>query len=136
MRLTIGAVLAGLLALVMGGNGLVMLLAGPWWYGVVPGVVATGPFSPHFVKDIGAAYLVVGASLAAFAFRPGPAFAALLAAAAFLTLHAAIHIGDALASPTCGQDLVRDFPGVFLPALISLGLVASTFKPAKEPRHA
>jgi len=136
MRRAIEAILAGLLAVVMAANGVVMLFAGPWWYGVVPGVPSTGPFNPHFVKDIGAAYLVVGVSLAAFAFRPGRAFAALVAAAAFLTLHAAIHIGDALASPTCGHDLVRDLPGVFLPALISLGLIASTFTSAKEPRHA
>jgi hypothetical protein len=136
MRWTIEAVLAGLLAVVMGANGLVMLFAGLWWYGVVPGVPSTGPFNPHFVKDIGAAYLVVGVSLAAFALKPARASAALAAAAAFLTLHATIHIGDALASPTCGQDLVRDLPGVFLPALISLGLIASHLKPAKEPRHA
>ncbi|HEY5006860.1 MAG TPA: hypothetical protein VII42_02585, partial [Caulobacteraceae bacterium] len=135
-RRAIEAILAGLLAVVMAANGVVMLFAGPWWYGVVPGVPSTGPFNPHFVKDIGAAYLVVGVSLAAFAVRPSRAFAALVAAAAFLTLHAAIHIGDALVSPTCGHDLVRDLPGVFLPALISLGLIASTFTSAKEPRHA
>jgi hypothetical protein len=136
MRWTIGAVLAGLLALVMGANGLAMLFAGPWWYGAVPGVPATGPFNPHFVKDIGAAYLVVGVSLGAFAWRPAAAFSALVASAGFLTLHAAIHVGDALASPTCGADLVRDLPGIFVPALISLGLVAAVLNPAKEPRHA
>ena len=136
MRRAIEAGFAGLLAVVMTANGLVMLFAGPWWYGVVPGVPSTGPFNPHFVKDIGAAYLVVGVSLAAFAFRPGRAFAALVAAAAFLTLHAAIHVGDALASPTCGHDLVRDLPSIFLPALVSLGLVATHLNPAKEPSHA
>ncbi len=136
MRWTIEATLAGVLGVVMAANGLVMLFAGPWWYGVVPGVPATGPFNPHFVKDIGAAYLVVGASLGAFALRPGRAFAALIATAAFLTLHAAVHVGDALASPTCGHDLVRDLPGIFLPALISLGLIASFLNPAREPRHA
>ena len=136
MKWTIGAILAALLALVMGANGLAMLFAGPWWYGVVPGVPLTGPFNPHFVKDIGAAYLVVGASLGAFAWRPAAAFSALVAAAGFLTLHAAIHVGDALASPTCGADLVRDLPGIFVPALISLGLVAAFLNPAKEPRHA
>jgi hypothetical protein len=113
-----------------------MLFAGPWWYGVVPGVPATGPFNAHFVKDIGAAYLVAGVSLGAFAGRPGRAFAALVGAAAFLILHAAIHVADALTGPTCGQDLVRDLPGVFLPALVSLGLIASHLSPAKEPRHA
>jgi hypothetical protein len=136
MKWTIRAVLAGLLGLVMGANGLAMLFAGHWWYGAVPGVPMTGPFNPHFVKDIGAAYLVVGVSLAAFAWRPATAFSALVGAAGFLTLHATIHVGDALASPTCGQDLARDLPGVFLPALISLGLVASHLRPAKEPRHA
>lgn len=136
MRWTIGAVLAGFLGLVMGANGLVMLLAGPWWYGAVPGVPTTGPFNPHFVKDIGAAYLVVGASLGAFAWRPAAAFSALVASTGFLTLHAAIHVGDALASRTCGQDLIRDLPGIFIPALIGLGLVAAFLNPAKEPRHA
>ena len=136
MRRAIEAALAGLLAVMLAANGLAMLFAGPWWYGIVPGVVATGPFNPHFVKDIGAAYLVAGVSLGAFALRPGKAFAALVGAAAFLTLHAAIHVGDALASPTCGHDLVRDLPGIFLPALIGLGLIASHLNPAKELRHA
>jgi hypothetical protein len=136
MRWTIGAVLAGLLGLVMGANGLAMLLAGAWWYAAVPGVPTTGPFNPHFVKDIGAAYLVVAASLGAFAWRPAAAFSALVGAAGFLTLHAAIHVGDALASPTCGHDLVRDLPGIFVPALVSLGLVAACLNSAKEPRHA
>jgi hypothetical protein len=136
MRRTIGAILAGVLAAAMGGNGLVMLFAGPWWYGAVPGVVTTGPFNGHFIKDIGAAYLVVAGGFGAFAWRPDTAFSTLVAAAAFLTLHAAIHVGDALASPTCGHDLVRDLPGIFLPALVGLGLVASHLNLAKEPRHA
>jgi hypothetical protein len=136
MRRAIEAGVAGVLAAAMGGNGLVMLFAGPWWYGVVPGVVTTGPFNGHFIKDIGAAYLGVAAGLGAFAWRPDRAFAALAGAAAFLTLHAAIHLAEALASPTCGHDLVRDLPGIFLPALIGLGVVASHLNPAKEPRHA
>ncbi|HEY0437704.1 MAG TPA: hypothetical protein VGC92_13770, partial [Phenylobacterium sp.] len=56
--------ISAFLALVMAGNGLAMLFAGLWWYGVVPGVTATGPFNPHFVRDIGAAYLVSGTALA------------------------------------------------------------------------
>ena len=53
----------------MGANGVVMLAAGRWWYGAVAGVPETGPFNPHFVKDIGAAYLVVGAAFAWLAAR-------------------------------------------------------------------
>jgi hypothetical protein len=38
-------------------NGVMMLAAAAGWYGAVPGVPDTGPFNPHFVRDIGAAYL-------------------------------------------------------------------------------
>jgi hypothetical protein len=119
-----GRILAAALALILGGNGLVMLFAGLWWYGAVAGVPATGPYNPHFVRDIGAAYLVVGASLAAFAIRPRQAWPAVAAAAAFLTLHAAIHVFDAVCGTKPLADMVRDFAGVYLPALIVLGLAA------------
>jgi hypothetical protein len=115
-------ILAGALALVLGANALVQLVAPGWWYAAVPGVVATGPFNPHFVRDIGAAYLVTALGLGWFAARPREAWPALAAGAAFLTLHAAIHIYDA----TCGarplQDVVRDFAGVYLTAAIALAL--------------
>lgn len=116
----ISQVITALLALIMGGNGLAMLFAGLWWYGVVPGVTATGPYNPHFVRDIGAAYLVVGASLAAFAVRPRAAWPAVAAAAGFLTLHAAIHVFDAACGTKPLADVARDFGGVYLPALIAL----------------
>jgi len=115
-------ILAAVLAAVMAGNGLAMLFAGLWWYGVVPGVTATGPYNPHFVRDIGAAYLVVGASLAAFAVRPREAWAAVAAAAGFLTLHTAIHVFDAVCGTRPLADVARDFGGIYLPALITLAL--------------
>lgn len=123
-----GRSLAAILALVLGLNGLVMLFAGLWWYGVVPGVTATGPYNPHFVRDIGAAYLVVGVSLGGFALRPREAWPAVVAAAAFLTLHAAIHVFDAVCGTKPAADLARDFAGVYLPALVTLALAAR--KPA------
>jgi hypothetical protein len=58
--------LSGALAVMLAANGAVMLAAGRWWYGAVPGVSETGPYNPHFVKDIGAAYLVVGAAPMSF----------------------------------------------------------------------
>src|SRR5205814_7375556 len=99
-RQTLVRIISVLLAAVLGANGLAMLFAGLWWYGVVPGVTATGPYNPHFVRDIGAEYLVVGVSLAAFAWRPREAWPALVAAAAFLTLHAGIHVFDAACGTT------------------------------------
>lgn len=114
--------LAALLALVMGANGVAMLVAGPWWYGTVPGVTETGPYNPHFVKDIGAAYLVAAGALVWRALRPSAGQGALVAAAAFLGLHAAVHVLDAAGGHHAGHDLARDFAGVFLPALLAAWL--------------
>ena len=112
--------LAGLTALLLAANGVAMLGAPLTWYDTVPGVPTTGPFNPHFVRDIGAAYLVVGASLAAFAWRPREAWAALAAAAAFLTLHAGVHVFDAVCGTRPLQDVLRDLGGVYLPAAIAV----------------
>ena len=57
--------LAAILAIPTVLNGLAMLVAGPLWYETVPGVPDTGPFNPHFVQDIGVAFLVAGLALAA-----------------------------------------------------------------------
>ena len=112
---TVAAVLGAVLSL----NGLAMLFAGLWWYGVVPGVTATGPFNPHFVRDIGAAYLVAGGGLAAYAAWPRQAWAALVASAAFQLLHVAVHVFDAACGAAPLHDVARDFAGVYAPALIT-----------------
>ena len=52
--------LAGILAVFDVLNGLVMLLAGSVWWAHVAGARETGPFNPHFVQDVGAAFLVSG----------------------------------------------------------------------------
>ena len=128
--------LSALLAVMMGANGLVMLVAGRWWYGAVPGVTGTGPFNPHFVKDIGAEYLVVGAALGWLAARPGQlARGAVVAGAAFLLLHAGVHVADAFADHHGLGDLGRDFPGVFLPAFIAAWLAVTPYS-RLETRHA
>ena len=127
-----GRIIAGALALLLGGNGLAMLFAGLWWYGVVPGVTATGPYNPHFVRDIGAAYLVTGLGAAWFAWKPREGWPALVAGAAFLTIHSAIHVFDALCGARPLADAIRDAPGVHLTALIALALLART--PAFERR--
>ena len=114
--------LAAALAALLTANALAMLGAPLWWYGVVPGVPATGPFNPHFVRDIGAAYLVVSLGLGWFVARPAQGWAALVCAAVFLDLHAGVHVHDAVLSPVCGQNLIRDLPGVFTPALIASAL--------------
>ena len=113
---------AAILAAVLGANGLAMLFAGLWWYGVVPGVTATGPYNPHFVRDIGAAYLVTAGGLGWFATRPREGWPALVAAAAFLTLHAAVHVFDAACGTRPLADLTRDLAGVYLPAIVTVAI--------------
>ncbi len=115
-------ILSGGLAVALGANALAMLLASFWWYHAVPGVIATGAYNPHFVRDIGAAYLVTAGGLAWFAWRPVQGWPALAAAAAFLVLHASIHVFDASCSSNPVADLIRDLPGVYLPAVLAAGL--------------
>jgi hypothetical protein len=124
--------LAGLLAAILGANALVQLAAPFWWYGVVPGAPATGPFNAHFVRDVGAAYLMTAAGLAVFAWRPAAGGLGLAMAAGFLTVHAAIHVFDAVCGPRLAADVLRDLPGVYLPALITVALLART--PALQRR--
>lgn len=115
-------IVAGIVAAVLAANGGVMLFAGRWWYGAVPGVIETGPFNPHFVKDIGAAYLIYGAALAWRATRGGSiaALGAVTAAAGFLAVHALIHVVDEISGANALGEFARDFPGVFLPAIVAV----------------
>ena len=114
--------IAVVLAMILGANALFMLAAPLAWYDAVPGVPSTGAFNGHFVRDIGAAYLVTAMGLAWFAWRPVQGWPALVAGATFLTLHSAIHLFDASCSASPLADLIRDFPGVFLPTLAAAGI--------------
>ena len=77
----------------------------------------TGPFNPHFVQDIGAAFLVAGLALAARAWRPAY-WPAAVAGSAFLAAHALIH----LAAIVTGQDhhTAIDLIAVVLPSALAL----------------
>lgn len=84
-------VIAAMLGLGLAANGLVMLGAPAHWYATVPGVVDTGSFNAHFIRDIGAAYFVAGVALAWSALAPEKRAAA-QAGAAFLAMHALVHV--------------------------------------------
>jgi hypothetical protein len=118
----ISRTVAALLAALLAANAAYMLAAPLAWYDAVPGVPLTGAFNPHFVRDIGMAYLVAAAGLAWFAWRPVQGWPALAAGAAFLTLHALIHVYDAACVANPWSGLIRDLPGVFVPPLIALAL--------------
>src|SRR5207249_4706870 len=78
-------------------NGCWMLVApASWYHGLPASVPDTGPLNPHFVRDIGAAFITIGVALciAAPGARRHPA-----------VLRAPAH-------------WAVDFPGVFLPAIV------------------
>ena len=87
--------LSGGLGAMAAGNGVMMLVDGQHWYATIPGVSETGPFNPHFVADIGAAFLIAGLALAARAWRP-QYWPAAFAGAGFLCAHGLIHVLDIL----------------------------------------
>jgi hypothetical protein len=113
MRKSIAAILAVPTVL----NGAMMLLAGPYWYASVPGASESGPYNPHFVQDIGAAFLVAGLALAARAWQPRY-WPAAVAGAAFMAAHALLH----LVLMVAGQDhrAVFDLVAVVLPSALAL----------------
>ncbi|MEW6437298.1 MAG: hypothetical protein AB1508_09020 [Pseudomonadota bacterium] len=119
MRNLVVWVLAWVLGLGLIINGLAMLGLPASWYAAVPGVAMTGPFNPHFVRDIGVAYVVAGAGLISYAVWPAARGAA-LAGAAFLALHAGVHLWDALAGREHPHQLLIDLPTVFLPPALAL----------------
>lgn len=109
--------LAAIIALSSLINGLAMLLAGPRWYARVPGVGETGPFNPHFVGDIGLAFLVAGLALAARAWRPRY-WPAAMAGAGFLAAHALLHL--TLIAGGHSRHVAFDLVAIVLPAAIAV----------------
>jgi uncharacterized protein YjeT (DUF2065 family) len=110
---------AWVLGLSLAANGLVMLACPADWYVMVPGVIDTGPFNAHFVRDIGVAYLVSGAALVWLAVSPAARPAA-QAGAAFLALHAVVHLWDTAAGREHVHQLLIDLPSVFLPPALAI----------------
>jgi hypothetical protein len=111
--------LAWILGLLCAANRIYMLLAPAAWYASIPGVPATGAFNQHFVRDIGAAYMVAGAGLIWFAldFRARPAA---LSAALFLALHGSVHLADAAAGRESLDHMLADIPTIYLSAAAAL----------------
>lgn len=101
-----------------GVNGLVMLFAPVWWYGVTPGVDHTGPFNMHFVQDVGAAFLAAAGGLAATAWRPF-LWPAAMAGAAFLALHGLLHLHGLVAGHGHGP-VAFEAVAVLLPSALAV----------------
>jgi uncharacterized protein YjeT (DUF2065 family) len=110
-----------LLGLGLFANGLYMLAQPKSWYGLVPGVIHTGPANLHFIRDIGCAYLVVGGGLL-WMFKSPRAWPAAFAGGMFLALHALVHVWDTISGREQVHQMIKDIPAVVLPAIAVLWL--------------
>jgi len=109
------------------------MLAGPMHsYRELPAAVPdTGPFNAHFVRDIGCAFLTVGVALVWAALAPAQRRPLTAIAAIFLAAHALLHIYDTARGALDATHWGLDFAGVYLPALILVGVVAALQREAK-----
>ncbi len=100
------------------------MLAGPMhWYTELPAAVPdTGPFNPHFVRDIGCAFLTAGFGLIWAARSERVRFPLAAMSLVFLGTHALLHIYDTFVGNLSSSHWWLDFGGVYLPAIV-LGAV-------------
>jgi hypothetical protein len=113
-------VIAGALGLALFVSAVVMLFDPRLWYDTLPGVSSSGPLNAHFARDIGCANLVAAVVLLVRALRRTPPASALVAVAAFLCLHAAVHAWElSAAGHEAGHRVLRDFSTVYLPAILT-----------------
>lgn len=109
------------------------MLAGPMhWYTDLPAAVPdTGPFNPHFVRDIGCAFLTTGVGLVWAFVSPRFRLPLTAMAALFLFAHAVLHAYDTLRGALGHNHWLLDLPGVYLPGLL---LAWIAFRLARQDR--
>ena len=101
-------------------NGLFMIIDPKTWYETVPGVITTGFYNQHFIRDIGIIQLFLGIAFIAGWFRPHLRLTLWSVATLWLVAHGVFHLWE-VAVGICGPTaLIRDFAEVSLPALIGI----------------
>ena len=96
------------------------MLAGPMhWYEELPAAVPdTGPFNPHFVRDIGCAFLTTGIALLWAERSPKFRFPLTTVSAIFLAAHALLHAYDTMRGALGHNHWLLDLPGVYAPGIL------------------
>ena len=110
-------IVAGLAGAISIGNGAVMLADSRFWFVCTPGVTDTGPFNPHFVQDVGLAFIVAGAGLIAKAWR-ATLWPAAMTGAAFLLAHGGLHL--LIIAEGGSRQPLFDLALIVAPALVAL----------------
>lgn len=114
-------------------NAVWMLIAPMHWYHELPAAVPdTGPFNPHFVRDIGCAFLTIGLALIGAARSVRMRLPLAGTAAVFLAAHALLHIYDTAVGNMSSDHWYLDFAGVYLPAVVLVVAVAKLPRPKES----
>jgi hypothetical protein len=107
-------------------NGLWMLASPAHWYVNLPAdVPGSGPLNEHFVRDIGCIFFLLGLALLASLRRRQLRVPAMVAAAAFSTMHALVHVLDQVRGLFAPEHLGFDIGPVYVSTLL---LVVLTWK--------
>jgi hypothetical protein len=124
---------ASAVMLVIGG----WMLAAPasWFYHFPAALPDTGPFNPHLVRDLGAAFAVMGVGLAWCVRDPRHCRTVHLGVTAFLVAHALVHVGELLGGRLPQRHWLSDIPFTFLPALLFLALLPAALRQADGHPH-
>ena len=124
--------IAVLLGVAMEANGVFMLLSPADWYMAVPGVTSTGPFNPHFVRDIGLIFLLLGGAFLVGTALPRSRVLLWAAASIWLSGHALVHLWEGAVGICSPSVLPRDFPAVTLPAIIGRALTLWAIRQSRD----
>ena len=131
----------GWLLLVFGavslGNAAWMLADPLRWYHELPaGVPDFGPFNPHFVRDIGVAFVAMAVAFGWAAFVPRWRPPLVAVGTVFFAGHALLHAFDTLRGALERDHWLLDPPAVYLPAVILVPVAVRLVRGApREPAH-
>jgi len=130
-------ILLFLVAALLAGNGLHMLFAPEHWYHSLESVTHTGPFNPHFVRDIGCAYLASAVALGCGGWRPMWVVPGAVAAFTFLGPHAGVHLWESFTGHTSAAHTgLVDGIGIYGPPLLTLVLLVVSRRGTPQGRQA
>jgi uncharacterized protein YjeT (DUF2065 family) len=101
-------------------NGLFLLLAPTLFYDLVPGVIETGPYNPHFLRDIGLGFLAAGLALGLAVRYPAASRPLIASASLFLAGHGLLHLVEMVEHGEDRAAAMRDILLIVLPGLLPL----------------
>lgn len=128
--------LAAILGILAEANGIFMLTSPQAWYFAVPGVIDTGPFNQHFVRDIGLIFLLLGGTFLLGVARADLRVMLWAFSATWLSGHALFHFWEVAVGICSPSVLPRDFPAVTLPAILALLLTIWAVRDARGEQGA